>query len=458
MLETSLIFRCCSLPTSLKRRHFAADDDTAHEAVIECLLKAAPQSILNKDKKGRTPLDRGREAKVGMAAYGVLQAYFKEQKEKEKLELRLTKKSPSAKIKKKKVKKEDLIGSTTSIDFHVTLGEDSCDSSTSLDLNVMTSKSIKIKNKVEKDHMSMDTDVISVELHDLYDDERDSLSSGDLGASLSRSTKSIESTKTKKHKEVDPSESSTRKLLDQDGGPVSFDVAVTPKNKKKKKKKKKDGTQDNVGFDDSTSPANGKRKKKMTKDRSSTRSPSRTRRPTLARKENEEGVVDSDSIGELVLATLKTPKTSKNHVDGILRTPRSVSSKANRTPTSSVVKRGRRLKSYFSSTSDGFDEKGEATVASSVTRTSRSRSVRSPRSRSKSLSRSKKRSKSSGRLQNSKSHLAGKSPVLPDLMTPSPPKTYHSNMLNDILSTGQLGGESMAFLPPLWAKEEVALE
>jgi hypothetical protein len=508
------MFHCYSHPPSLKHRHYAADDDTADETIIECLLKAAPQTILMKDKKGRTPLDRGREAEVSMAAYNVLRAYFKEQKEKEKLGLGLVKKSPSGKVKKKKVKKEGLNDSTASIDFQLTTGEDLGDSSTtldldakrstkklggrvknkkikkeglndstasidfqlttgeelgdsatSLDLDVKRSTKKEIKNKKELNRsMSMDSDINSVEFIDLNDGERGSFSSADLGASLRRSTKSITSTKKKKKKNGEPSESSIRARLNQEVDSVSFVAQETPK----KKKKKKDGSQDSAWLDDSTSPTNGKSKKKTTaKDKSSsrsltssTRSLSTSRRPSSARKQNEEAMVDSDGLGALVFCTLETPKPSKNHVDGTLKTPGSVSSKTIKTPTSSVVARRRRLKKDFSEilTPDEIGEEGESPGEAIPTTSS---STRSLKSRSKSLNSHqsiKKRSKSSSRLQgSSRSPSKYDSPVLPDLMIPSHAKTY-SAMISDFLSTPQLGGESMAFLPPVWAEEEIDLK
>jgi hypothetical protein len=441
-----------------KLRHYAADDEAADETIIECLLRAAPKSILIKDKKGRTPLDRAREAEVGMAAYNVLRAYFKAQKEQEKGGGGSATKSPkggvSSKVKKKKIKQEDLDGSAASIDLQVKPVEELSDSSANFDQSAKRSTKKKIKKKKEKD---LDMSTESVDLIDV-DGERDSDFSGDLGASMRRLKKNTR--KTKKKHNADPIEPSAPTLLDHEGGyrsmlcssQASLNVLVTPK-------KKKSGSQDIPVFDDSmTVHANGKSKK------ASTRSSSVSRRRSSVKIENEEGIAHSnDSTGALTSA-LETPKPSKNKVDSVLRTPGSVSSKA-KTPTSSVVTRRRRLKkdmSRRSSRSDGIDEGVASTLAPvpiSYESRTRSKSPRSMKSSAKSSIRSKsstRRVSASGRM-GERASLAIESPVLPDLMTPSAPKTC-SAMVSDFLATPQLGGESMNFLPPVWGDGETDLQ
>jgi hypothetical protein len=59
--------------------HYAVGDDEAKEATVSALLKAAPESVIAKDKKGRTPMDVAKEAEVSIDVYEVLRKFYKEQ-------------------------------------------------------------------------------------------------------------------------------------------------------------------------------------------------------------------------------------------------------------------------------------------------------------------------------------------------------------------------------------------
>ena len=46
---------------------------------MSALLKAAPEAVLMKDKKGHTPMDVAKEVEVGIDVYEVLRRCYKEQ-------------------------------------------------------------------------------------------------------------------------------------------------------------------------------------------------------------------------------------------------------------------------------------------------------------------------------------------------------------------------------------------
>jgi hypothetical protein len=432
-------------------RHYVAGCEDANETIVEFMLRAAPKSILVQDKEGRTPLDRAREAEVGIAAYNILRAYFKEQQKENTASVK-----GSRKVQKKKDKLGDLNDSMASLDLNDIPAEDALGVSANLDESTRKSKK-KVKKKKKEGGLNMSTS--SMDLNDVVGE--------DVGGSSAVFEDSARSTKKKKKKkhERDPNESSVSIALDEAGGyrsiqmsQASLDVLVTPRRKKK-------GATDKDRFDESMSaPASAKGKKK-TRETSAARSPSRSRRRKPV--ENEEGVVGGeDGVEEEDLRPLETPKPRKIQADSVLKTPGSVSSKAIKTPTSSVVTRRRRLtKDLVSrSPSDRINEGVPSTEATGHMRHgSRSMSPKSAKSSGKSSTRtkskSKRSSKSGGLLMEESTTSLAESPVLPDLMTPSSSalKKTKSALVSDFLATPQLSGGSMSFLPPVWGDGERAL-
>lgn len=492
-------------------RHYAAADEAANETAVEFMLKAAPTSILVQDKKGRTPLDRAREAEVAMAVYNVLRTYFRAQQKKN---AALAENTPNTtfKSKKKKSKKGDHNDSMTSTDLNDVSCKDFSGSAANLEITALAEEIPKTiaKSKKKKSKKGDLTDsMTSMDLNDISStDLNGSAANSECAALTERIPKTSAKSRKKKSKKGDLNESMTWMDLndvsctDFSGSAAYLGASASRLKKKKKKhktdgiessasialdsedchlsipiseaslevlgtpKKKKKGTTESDRFVDSTTaPSSVKSKKKKPKGASPVTSPSKTRRRKSVKIENEEAVAGkADCLAEEDLIPLETPKPRKSKVGSTLKTPRSVSSKINHTPTSPVVTRRWRSKKDLSGRPRSRSVDGRVTLTEISVGTNRrhrshssntsSRSAKSP-SESAARTRIKYKRPSASGLQEASCTSLSHSSVLPDLITPSAgKKKTNSAIVSDFLATPQLAGESMSFMPQLWGEEE----
>jgi len=123
--------------------HYAAGDEDANYKIVQSLLKSAPESILMKDKKGRTPFDLAKDSEVHVEVYELLRTYYKQQYQHDSPSAAETSKKAQPTSKKKKKKEIDLNDSVGSMNLNDVLGEPD-GSHTALDRSV-GSKSNKKK-------------------------------------------------------------------------------------------------------------------------------------------------------------------------------------------------------------------------------------------------------------------------------------------------------------------------